>query len=91
MTADAAEQIYQFAGYGAMACGFASLFWMHRSFYHRALLEHPETLSLAHLRRILVWGKVMHRVNYNNENGQEALDRMAAALVEIRRRRTLPS
>ncbi|HEX8667924.1 MAG TPA: hypothetical protein VF727_06085 [Allosphingosinicella sp.] len=59
----------------------------HRTFWSDPLLERPETLTDAQLRRILAWGKLIHRPNSTNPKGAEIEHRMRLALDELRRRR----
>ena len=87
MRMDTAELIYQLIGLGFFAVAFGTMFWLHRSFNDPRLTEAPEALSEGQLRRILSWGKAIHRINAGNPKGERIMERMRLAMAELRRRR----
>ncbi len=87
MDMDLAEWIYRLIGLAVIATALGTMLWIHRGFYSDTLIHDPQSLSDGQLRRILAWGKIIHRRNSDTAKGEEILERMRLALAEIRRRR----
>ena len=87
MPIETAERIYTLIQVLLAVSLLAMLFWLHRSFYDQALIDDPESLSDAHLRRILSWGKVIRRIQSGGPKGEDIELRMRLAMEELRRRR----
>jgi hypothetical protein len=87
MPIETAELIYQALGVSTIAAAFLILFWMHREFHDERLSDAPRSLSDGQLRRILGWGKMIHRINADTPKGEKIMERMGLALDELRRRR----
>jgi hypothetical protein len=87
MPIDLAERIYTLIGAGVIAAAFIAVVVMHRSFHDPALESEPESLSDSRLRRILSWGKTIHRINAGTPKADAIERRMQLAMEELRRRR----
>lgn len=87
MSTDDAEYYYRASQIVVALFLFAYLAWLHHSLFDKALIDAPETLSLGQLKRALIWGKVIYRINRGSPKQAEIEDRMRRAVSELRRRR----
>ncbi len=86
MPIDAAEHLYTAIQVAVFAAIIGFVCWYQMQFWSRALIDRPESLSAARLRRTLIWGKILLKIFREGVRSDSIKSRMSLALQELRRR-----